>query len=89
MYGFEGLFLRYRRLRCRTIDPFGTPLKEDLLNSGYKQVTIIPYGYGSGFHLDYDLTSKDGKWNDLTLQMSFKKDAEGNLVPHFKDLHVM
>ena len=71
------------------IDPFGTPLKEELVNSQYKQMTIILYGDGSGFHLDYDLTSKGGKWNDLTLQMSFKKDAEGNLVPHFKDLHVM
>lgn len=71
------------------VDPFGTPLKENLVNSEYKQMTIIPYRDGSGFHLDYDLTSKGGMWNDLTLQMSFEKDAEGNLIPHFKDLHVM
>ena len=71
------------------VDPFGTPLKENLVNSEYTKMTIIPYRDGSGFHLDYDLTSKGGMWNDLTLQMSFEKDAEGNLIPHFKDLHVM
>ena len=71
------------------IDPFGTPLKEVIGNYEYKQMSVIPYKDGSGFHLDYDLTSRGGEWNDLTLQLSFEKDADGKLIPHFKDLHVM
>lgn len=73
----------------RSVDPFGTPLKETIVNNEYKQMSIIPYKDGSGFHLDYELTSKGGEWNDLTLQLSFEKDADGKVVPHFKDLHVM
>ena len=71
------------------IDPFGTPLKEVIASHEYKQMSVIPYKDGSGFHLDYDLTSRGGEWNDLTLQLSFEKDADGKIVPHFKDLHVM
>lgn len=73
----------------RGIDSFGTPLKEIPVNSKYKQMSIITYKDGSGFHLDYDLTSKGGELNDLTLQISFKKDTDGKVVPYFKDLHVM
>lgn len=71
------------------IDPFGTPLKEVTANHEYKQMSVIPYKDGSGFHLDYDLTSRGGEWNDLTLQLSFEKDAGGKMLPHFRDLHVM
>ena len=71
------------------IDPFGTPLKEMIANHEYKQMSVIPYKDGSGFHLDYDLTSRGGEWNDLTLQLSFEKNADGEMIPHFKDLHVM
>ena len=57
------------------------------LNQSYAQLTFYHFNNGSGFHVDYDLTT-DGKLNDLTLQMEFLYEGEG-LRAVFLDVHVM
>lgn len=54
----------------------------------YRQMRCIPYKDGSGFHVDYDLTT-DGELNDLTLQMEFLWNEAGALEARVLDAHVM
>lgn len=54
----------------------------------YHQLSCIPYKDGSGFHMDYDLTT-DGDLNDLTLQMEFIFTESGSLTAKILDVHVM
>lgn len=54
----------------------------------YHQLNVYHYKNGSGFHIDYDLTT-DGELNDLTLQMEFLYEESGGLKAKFLDLHVM
>lgn len=56
-------------------------------NPCYQQLNFFHFNNGSGFAVDYDLTS-DGERNDLTLQMEFFYEGEG-LRAVFLDLHVM
>lgn len=54
----------------------------------YHQLSCIIYNDGSGFHVDYDLTT-DGDLNDLTLQMDFLFTESGALLVKVLDAHVM
>lgn len=54
----------------------------------YHQLYCIPYKDGSGFHVDYDLTT-GGELNDLTLQMDFRFTESGTLDATVLDAHVM
>ena len=54
----------------------------------YHQLSCIPYKDGSGFHMDYGLTT-DGDLNDLTLQMEFIFTESGSLAARILDVHVM
>lgn len=54
----------------------------------YKQLSIIYYSNGRGFHVDYDLTTQE-ELNDLTLQMEFLYNGREDLTARFLDLHVM
>lgn len=67
------------------IDCFGT--KCSFHRQGYEQLSIIHYNNGSGFHVDYDLTTNE-QLNDLTLQMEFLYDGH-SLIAKLEDLHVM
>lgn len=52
-----------------------------------QKINLIAFNDGSGYYMDYDLTT-NGKINDLTLQVEFKKKGEGYIVL-FDDLHTM
>lgn len=54
----------------------------------YHQLSCITYSNGSGFHVDYGLTT-DGELNDLTLQMKFLFTESGALIAKVLDAHVM
>lgn len=54
----------------------------------YHQMTYYHYNDGSGFHVDYDLTT-DEELNDLTLQMEFIYNEKDTLKAKLMDLHVM
>lgn len=56
-------------------------------NPCYTQLNFYHYSNGSGFHVDYDLSS-GGELTNMTLQMEFLYEGEG-LRPVFLDLHVM
>lgn len=58
-----------------------------LIKSKYQEVGLCAFNDGSGYHMDYDLTT-DGKINDLTIQVEFKKKENGYAVV-LDDLHVM
>ena len=50
-------------------------------------INIVKYNDGSGYYMDYDLTT-DGELNDLTLQVEFKKQGVDYSVS-LEDLHTM
>lgn len=52
-----------------------------------QRINIQPYNDGSGYHMDYDLTT-DGELNDLTIQVEFQKQGADYLVS-LEDLHTM
>lgn len=54
----------------------------------YHQLECYVFNDGSGFHMDYDLTT-DGELNDLTLQMRFLFTESGTLTAYILDVHVM
>lgn len=54
----------------------------------YRQLNFYHYNDGTGFGIDYDLTTQ-GEINDLTLQMEFLYDDKQGLVAKFEDLHVL
>ena len=52
-----------------------------------QRVDIYTYNDGSGYGMDYDLTT-DGELNDLTIQIDFLKQKEGYFVV-LDDLHTL
>ncbi|MCM1541515.1 MAG: hypothetical protein NC121_09645 [Blautia sp.] len=52
-----------------------------------RRIDIFQYNDGSGYHIDYDL-STDGERNDLTLSCEFLKTADGYYVSVL-DLHTL
>lgn len=52
-----------------------------------RQICVIPFRDGKGYHIDYDLTT-DGKINDLTIQIDFIRDGERYAVA-LNDLHTL
>ncbi len=52
----------------------------------YRQLSCILYSNGSGFHVNYDLTT-DSELNDLTLQMKFQFGEP--MKAEILDIHVM
>lgn len=54
----------------------------------YHQLSCYIYNDGSGFHVDYGLTT-DGELNDLTLQLDFRFADSGALIVKVLDVHVM
>lgn len=54
----------------------------------YQQMEFYHFNYGSGFAVDYALTT-DRELNDLTLQMEFLYDGENTLKARLLDLHVL
>lgn len=54
----------------------------------YQQMSIYIYNDGTGFGVEYDLTS-DSELNDLTLIMDFFYNAEGDIKAYIEDLHVL
>ena len=68
-------------------DKFGVPCD---FNPQYEyyQLNCFLYDDGTGFHVDYDLTT-DGELNDLTLQLDFWFQPDNTLKVCFYDVHVM
>ncbi len=56
--------------------------------SEYQQFQVYLWKDGSGFSVDYDLTT-DGRPNDLTLQMNFWFEKSGMLRAVITDIHVL
>lgn len=54
----------------------------------YHQLSCTAYKDGSGFHVDYDLTT-NGELNDLTLQMDFRFSQDNTVMATILDLHVL
>ena len=69
------------------IDPFDTPCKY-VSEVHYDQLDVFIYSDGRGFAIDYFLTT-DGEENDLTLQMEFLIDENGNYSAFIEDCHVL
>ena len=57
------------------------------IKSDNQIIDIHSYNDGSGYWMDYDLTT-DGEPNDLTIQIEFLKKEEGYLVV-LDDLHTL
>ncbi len=58
-----------------------------LIKVKHRRIDFIAFSDGSGYHMDYDLTT-GGKINDLTIQVEFKKAGNGYVVL-LEDLHTM
>lgn len=58
-----------------------------LIKSKHQRVDFNAFGDGSGYYMDYDLTTY-GKINDLTLQVEFRKKGDGYIVL-LDDLHTL
>lgn len=58
-----------------------------LEKSEYQRIDVFAFSDGSGYHMDYDLTT-GGKVNDLTIQVEFKKKGNGYKVT-LDDLHAL
>lgn len=58
-----------------------------LIKSKHQRLDLIAFSDGSGYYMDYDLTT-DGKMNDLTIQVEFRKEGDGYIVL-LDDLHAM
>lgn len=52
-----------------------------------QRVDLLAFNDGSGYHMDYDLTT-GGEINDLTIQIEFVKKEDGYLVV-LDDLHTL
>ncbi len=57
-------------------------------NYDYQQLDCVVYNDGSGFTLDYALTT-DSNFNDLTLQMEFIWTEEDIIEARILDVHVL
>ncbi len=69
------------------MDPWTEERVTSPTNPCYQQLNFYHFNNGSGFAVDYDLTT-DGERNDLTLQMEFFYEG-GGLRAVLTDLHVM
>lgn len=78
-------YLAFNSYPC--IDRFEIPCSFSPLN-GYRRLSCIAYKDGSGFHVDYDLTT-NGELNDLTLQMDFRFSQDNTVTATILDLHVL
>jgi len=58
-----------------------------LIKSKNQHTYLSTFSNGSGYHMDYDLTT-EGEINDLTIQVDFEKREKGYAVM-LDDLHVM
>lgn len=58
-----------------------------LMKDKHQMVDLIAFRDGSGYHMDYDLTT-DGELNDLTIQIEFLKTEKGYIVS-LDDLHTL
>lgn len=77
------LALRYLDISCPILK-----IDDPKLIKNKKQNTyLIAFNDGSGYHMDYDLTT-DGAINDLTIQIEFLKKADGYIAV-LDDLHTL
>lgn len=77
-------------LALKYLDETRPVLKIDdpaLIKSKNQRIDLFTFSNGSGYHMDYDLTT-DGEINDLTIQVEFKK-KENEYAVMLDDLHVM
>ncbi|MBD5479322.1 MAG: hypothetical protein HDR14_08545 [Lachnospiraceae bacterium] len=77
-------------LALKYLDETRPALKIDdpaLVKSKYQDILLIPFRDGSGYHIDYDLTTA-GERNDLTIQIEFLKEADRYLAV-LDDLHTL
>lgn len=77
------LALRYLDETC-PITKIDNPLA---IKCDERQICVMPFGDGKGYHIDYDLTT-DGKINDLTIQIDFIRAGERYSVV-LEDLHTL
>lgn len=77
-------------LCLRYLDESRPVLKIDdpaLVKSNDQRIDLFAFRDGSGYHLDYDLTT-DGEINDLTIQVVFQKKENGYMAM-LHDLHTL
>ncbi len=77
-------------LALRYLDDTRPVLKIDnplLVKDKHQSTDFFAFNDGSGYSLDYDLTT-NGEINDLTIQISFLKKENGYFV-EFDDLHAL
>lgn len=58
-----------------------------LVKNQKQEIELFTFNDGSGYSMDYDLTT-DGEINDLTLQVEFLKKGNGYIVS-LDDLHTL
>ena len=69
------------------MDTYDTPCKNGP-DRYHEQLNVFVYSDGRGFAVDYFLAT-NGEINDLTLQMEFLVDSNGNYNPFIEDCHVL
>ena len=77
-------------LALRYLDETRPVLKVDdpaQVKDGAQNFYLTALEDGSGYHMDYDLTS-NGEINDLTIQIEFLKEADGYIAV-LDDLHTL
>lgn len=77
-------------LALRYLEPSGPVQEIDdpaLIKSAQQRISCTAFHDGSGYHMDYDLTT-NGEINDLTLQVVFLKKENGYFV-ELDDLHTL
>ena len=70
-----------------SMDTYDTPCKHGP-DRYHEQLNVFVYSDGRGFAVDYFLAT-NGEINDLTLQMEFLVDSNGNYNPFIEDCHVL
>lgn len=70
-----------------SMDTYDTPCKNGP-DRYHEQLNVFVYSDGRGFAVDYFLAT-NGEINDLTLQMEFLVDSNGNYNPFIEDCHVL
>lgn len=77
-------------LALRYLDISRPILKIDypkLVKNKKQNTCLFAFNDGSGYHMDYDLTT-DGAINDLTIQIEFLKKTDGYIAV-LDDLHTL
>lgn len=77
-------------LALRYLDETRPVLKIDdpaQLKNRRPDIFFVPFRDGSGYHMDYDLTT-DGVRNDLTIQVEFFREKDGYTAV-LDDLHTL